>query len=1159
MPFQTSALTNGQITAIRANGFSARQYALFAPNTVVFRARVNQSTFTDSFVYVDYDTVTTGTHTNIKEGFTVYIGATADIRQASFIGYIRRDDAGVVATATSININQTSAVIQDNWYITVTKDVRLWYKLPRWIDSSTYYKDWSITFRRVRPLITGLQSAYAKVLSSGIADFAFAPSASAVDADATSSFTWLWDADGGTFQSGTSTTKDVTIRYTTAGHYMPRVTVTDSNGVDNWFTFHVFVVPANYSSVVTTQANGASIEFAVDGGNNATIQFFDGVDEIPDYTFCALWYPNNLSSAFTSDIWFVGRLRNEQIDANRDPIATYTPRTSFQIEGISAQMGRLFNAGKITLQNEASPTRFDQIENLTPLRGIGYYLSEHTTLTNTHSLLLDDLTNTYLMASYSVDQASVLEQCNRLLNTTNRVFEYAPTGEIRTGRKLVYETTSNRNSATTVHTFTTRDLITDASGGVMYSISQDMVTTIGRLRGSGGAYIASQQKYQPYQSMVPAVAPTDGDDSGQLTEQILTANVSGFAELGERTANAFAEAQPPVLLTAQILPAYMGLVPSLSRWYVFDIPEITNNRGITYSSERWLLTSLSAQFDPSTGFPRLTAVFRAETEGSGYQTIVQIPPEATDYPNPVMPITNPYPNLPTAPDIFYPDPDDIPPEDMPPFDPNEIADVTRPNDPGTNHEQQNSTGLAGMAWSDSTVYSVTQLGALAQFADVTPSNLDGLTVRDGKLSRFDNKGYVLASDGTTETKFFRTNAFGAVDYAQTELFGDYQIMRTTGIAGRLYIGYGTSCGATFIFDSLASLPSDVTLFETRVPPSTSVGQIFTATYYSLPFTPLTRPIPTTSAENQFIFLRFDRDFECDGSVTCTFRKLNNNTMFQYIYTSDDGVTWTLRDSNSWGLAFGVGNYTLTWTNSGAISYRYLRVYGYHTNFQMVSVTIGSGTSGATTRYTNDNGSTFGSGQVIGTAASGIAGMDAVLVGTRFYASQDGKVRQADSGGAYSDATGGTTTGTYPLCIVAYGTSSDKYILASVASVSGESVWRVVSGTPTAITPNDGTNDGIAVSPNCIAMADGIETHIVGIFSFGGTRKIAYSTDTGATWAFNTQVSNSANYIRMIRIGTLYYIAICDGSTLWWGTWSGSGTLALYSKTAPQSLGGFEFR
>jgi hypothetical protein len=146
-----------------------------------------------------------------------------------------------------------------------------------------------------------------------------------------------------------------------------------------------------------------------------------------------------------------------------------------------------------------------------------------------------------------------------------------------------------------------------------------------------------------------------------------------------------------------------------------------------------------------------------------------------------------------------------------------------------------------------------------------------------------------------------------------------------------------------------------------------------------------------------------------------------------------------------------------------------------------------------------------------------------------------------------------------MCIVAFGITTDKYIMATPASVSGESVWKVVSGTPTAITPNDGVSDGLAVSPNCIAMADGIETHIVAVLSFGGVRKLAYSANGGSSWSFNTQVSNSASYIRMIRVGTLYYIAVCDGDTLWWGYWSGTGTLTLYAKTAPLPLGGFEFR
>ncbi|MCL4254944.1 MAG: hypothetical protein KJ043_14365 [Anaerolineae bacterium] len=218
-----------------------------------------------------------------------------------------------------------------------------------------------------------------------------------------------------------------------------------------------------------------------------------------------------------------------------------------------------------------------------------------------------------------------------------------------------------------------------------------------------------------------------------------------------------------------------------------------------------------------------------------------------------------------------------------------------------------------------------------------------------------------------------------------------------------------------------------------------------------------------------------------------------------------------------------------------------------------------GVSAYHSRYTGNHGASWADGVAIASAPPATGGFDTQVVGNLVFVSADAKIQQTNSGGAYSDSSGGGTAGTYARCIVAYGESGTKFIMATPVSVSGESVWKVVGGSPTAITPNDGASDGLAVSPNCIAMADSIETHIIAVLSFGGVRKLAYSVNGGSTWSFNTQVSNNAHYIRMIRIGTLYYVAVCDGGTLWWGVWDGVGSLTLYAKTAPQSLKGFEFR
>jgi hypothetical protein len=238
-------------------------------------------------------------------------------------------------------------------------------------------------------------------------------------------------------------------------------------------------------------------------------------------------------------------------------------------------------------------------------------------------------------------------------------------------------------------------------------------------------------------------------------------------------------------------------------------------------------------------------------------------------------------------------------------------------------------------------------------------------------------------------------------------------------------------------------------------------------------------------------------------------------MAQYIYTSNDGVTWTLQASQSWGLAFGVGNYTLTWTNPSNITYNYLRVYGYHTNFEFVSLEIGTGGSSAGTRYSDDAGVSFDPVVGAGTAPSGDGGMDVQRIGGTVFVGLDGLIRQATNGGAYSNTTNGTTTGTFAKMIRTYGQSGTKLVFGTATPISGDTLWKIDGGL-TAITPNDGSADGLVPSHNCFDMWITSDTTMIGVFNFGGTYKLARSTNGGASWSFVSSLIDSGSLACRVR-------------------------------------------
>jgi hypothetical protein len=208
-------------------------------------------------------------------------------------------------------------------------------------------------------------------------------------------------------------------------------------------------------------------------------------------------------------------------------------------------------------------------------------------------------------------------------------------------------------------------------------------------------------------------------------------------------------------------------------------------------------------------------------------------------------------------------------------------------------------------------------------------------------------------------------------------------------------------------------------------------------------------------------------------------------------------------------------------------------------------------SGIGTTFSVNLGATFAAGVVAGVDPGGVAGFASQPGGSNVYVGVSGKVVQAASGGSYSDTTGGTTTGTYPIAIAPYGSN---FYLASAAAISGETLWRVVGGSPTAITPNDGSNDGLVIGPGALCISPTDNQCIFAICNFGGTLKLARSTNGGASWSITTGLASGASWVRAKNNNQVY---IANGNSI---LYSEDGGATLITKAAPgTSLLGIEVR
>lgn len=140
-------------------------------------------------------------------------------------------------------------------------------------------------------------------------------------------------------------------------------------------------------------------------------------------------------------------------------------------------------------------------------------------------------------------------------------------------------------------------------------------------------------------------------------------------------------------------------------------------------------------------------------------------------------------------------------------------------------------------------------------------------------------------------------------------------------------------------------------------------------------------------------------------------------------------------------------------------------------------------------------------------------------GTVSLAAVDTKLRIATTfNGSFADEPDGDTAGTYPIAaripwykIGSSGKTNNSatpdYYMASAAAISTESLWKIVSGVKTAITPSVTGTKALPVSAFSIGTYSSKRICFVG--SVSGTRYIFKSTTAGASWT-NQQITNAVS-------------------------------------------------
>jgi hypothetical protein len=214
--------------------------------TIVFQAQINLAGAEYPISALPYDNVTIGAYSAVKAGMTLVVGTTAGAEDKG------RQRVRKVATADTIYIGRSSQGIrdgelqaEDNYWITVYDDYRVWARLP-YIDPAqifmpeadtplwTTYKDGDIevgTNTSSPPPVANCGPGYCGTINgtSGEAIVAFDGSDSFAVADGETIATYSWDIKDGTLLFGTINDPTIYVTFP-AGFRWVSLTVIDTAG-----------------------------------------------------------------------------------------------------------------------------------------------------------------------------------------------------------------------------------------------------------------------------------------------------------------------------------------------------------------------------------------------------------------------------------------------------------------------------------------------------------------------------------------------------------------------------------------------------------------------------------------------------------------------------------------------------------------------------------------------------------------------------------------------------------------------------------------------------------------------------------------------------------------------------------------------------------------
>lgn len=626
-------------SALRADGYQYRLYLSTPAETEVWRGSVT-GTITEPALQLSV-TTDSGTAGDVEADMEAEVfdsgGTTSKGRVRVAAGAL----SGGIIQIEEVSAGRIQIVATDK--IAVYQSFRLRGKLVA--SSSDFEKDSRTAYTNqnevVRPVaIAG--GAWCGFVDDGgsTVDVAFDASNSyTVDSDSGGSKTYLWNFDGGTIQSGSTTSATATVRFS-AGTYWVKLTVTDSSNSAAQTIYTPVIVHARTGATAPLELTVCTLQGALATGWEATFSFADDASRttLPNGALVVIWaeewhngtkvsYGSNVSGR--SHIKFVGYLIEDTpgVDANADgegqrelPMRALSPVAMLaQLPGFSQ-----------VLEIATTPASWQEYKDLKVKAALIYLLRWHTTLLTTHDLLLN--VTDYDYPAFYITESAPNAQVQEIADATDAYVTGNRNGQVHIYTDPMSLGTTDRAALTTTFTLTADDIFA-------VRMRNTHRFTYSQIEGRGFTAATSVGASRPLLSVAPGTAPAEAPQRTVIERLIVTSQ----DDLNTRTGHRYARENwlydgllQPVDIELELLPS-LDIFDFRREWIKLTLASSYNPRGLSFSASRLHMDRCTITYNADDGSKTVLLTCQPETRGVAATTDVVEDGEGTIYEFPELP------------------------------------------------------------------------------------------------------------------------------------------------------------------------------------------------------------------------------------------------------------------------------------------------------------------------------------------------------------------------------------------------------------------------------------------------------------------------------------------------------------------------------------------